>query len=360
MRYCPLDSKIVSYDTKNINEEILDKLNFLCQTHNLEISGVCESHSEFFCPSCKSKHNSCKIFLGNYEKIKIHLKQTIDEALTKSFEISENINKGQLIEFEDGIVWIDEYLKVINEALQEIEFSEENNFTMESKLKIIEKYKNIEGILKGELEENEEKNNPLTLALPDKPFSLPLVPDPKDPLKSIFKFDPDNMASNDLFKNFLKMMSSPDKIVSEIMQNASDKYLFQFFVKSSINKEEFGQYFCYFLHSCPDSISIFGFGIGRPSNRNQSIFISSFEVHLSAKTLLKEELIVEYDEDQKIYDYYLKEPIYLEPNAELFIQVEIMGSGNYLFSGSHCKNVSTKGADGKVYSESFPVLYFIC
>ena len=134
---------------------------------------------------------------------------------------------------------------------------------------------------------------------------------------------------------------------------------FLFFTHSSINTEDFSQYFCYFIQHSNDILLVLGFGIGRPSQPNQSVLIDFIDVKIYEQQVLSTSVIVDYSEDQKIFHFILEEPIIFPPNTEIFIHVEINGKGNYIFNSDFANMVSTKGVDGNTYMDSFPILYFL-
>jgi hypothetical protein len=169
------------------------------------------------------------------------------------------------------------------------------------------------------------------------------------------------LNSSEILQNLLKNLNKLDETISEILKKLNltgNPYLIFFFHKT-INADEFGQYFCYFSHSLKGNFWLQGFAFGRPSKRNSSIYVSCLEVTLNEKVLIKEELLIPYDSEDIVYEHLIKKPFLLEVGVEIFIHVEVEGSGNYLFSGQGFNYVTTKGVDQEVFSENFPILYFI-
>jgi hypothetical protein len=128
LRYCPLDKTLLTYRTDTLNEEILNQLKFLCQDHNKPFIGICESCFVFICSICKENHEVCKIFLGTYFTLKSRLTNIIESSLSKCFHIIESNSKDSFIRFDDGIVWIQEHLKYLTEAIEEVDIAKKTIF----------------------------------------------------------------------------------------------------------------------------------------------------------------------------------------------------------------------------------------
>ncbi len=175
----------------------------------------------------------------------------------------------------------------------------------------------------------------------------------------------ENIFENNSFKfdvlaNILNEMINKSVDVNGIMkspQTANIKTLV-YFANCSINDKEYDQYFCYLKHSLTYSCTVKGFGFGRPSKPEYSIFVRCFEVQANNQTLLKDEVFISYHLEEKIYHHNIK-PINFPPGNELLLHVEIEGTGNYLFSGKGFQSVEAKGVDSQEFSESFPILYLI-
>ena len=382
LRYCPIDNILVNFEDLIEDQFLTDQISFKCKLHNDQIIGMCESCTEIFCSNCIS-HQKCKLFYGSYEKILNHLNEALNSAYLNSISIQESLKDNTIIDFDEGIIWVKEHLNYLEEAQKELETAKNFKFSDESINKCLKKYKNINQCTKTakklkpsglnlqsllQLPPNVSSNLPQPQPLSGLP---PLPPPPPPPANPCFGLDslsvPVNQTdlneSDNSLEGFMKMMqmfNKPDQLVTNkfnYLRNNFQSYL-AFFIKEEVNDKEFEAYFCHFLHHLEFPILIEGFGIGRPSKCNESIFISAIEINIDSRSYSFDGLLVEYLENELTFDYMLESPFLFSPNTQMFIRIEIYGKDNYLFYKTLIEDVSTIGVDGKPFSESFPILYF--
>ena len=214
-----------------------------------------------------------------------------------------------MIHFNDGLVWIEEHLNELKKIQEKIESTLSNNYCLEYKHKILKDCEELN--LLPELEEEKKQEE----------FDLDIISP---------NYDSDNLS--EILSKILNDSKKKDEIVEEILNFHKNDNWFAFFIKSSINKTEFNQYFANFSQTSSFEMEICGFGIGRPSIPNQSIYVSCLEVQIKGEVLVKD---------------------------ELFIHAVVEGKGNYLFSGNHFQQTKVLDVDGEIYFESFPILYFL-